>query len=87
MAQEQKPLRCQVLFSLASWVKKSNVYVDIFTCYGLFVHVVELYKALVLPARFRRPCASDRQRLTSRASNVTPPRFQDVSIKWQLNLL
>ena len=40
------PVVCQVLFNRASWVKKSNVYVDIL--FRLFVHVVELYLHIVV---------------------------------------
>lgn len=40
------PVVCQVLFSRASWVKKSNVYVDIL--FRLFVHVVELNLHIVV---------------------------------------
>ena len=46
------PVVCQVLFSRASWVKKSNVYVDIL--FRLFVHVVELYLHIVVMYRSNR---------------------------------
>lgn len=83
------PVVCQVLFSQASWVKKIKclcwyVYLFRVVCSRCGTVVSFDNKALVMQARFRRPCASDRQRLKSRASNVTPPdtppRFHDVPI-------
>lgn len=83
------PVVCQVLFSQASWVKKIKClcwyfYLFRVVCSRCGTVVSFDNKALVMQARFRRPCASDRRRLKSRASNVTPPdtppRFQDVPI-------